>query len=174
MEWQGHLTTSEEKKTGPLFQVYCPAIIRTGGAVEVTLNWTEWTGMIGTQVISEVLALSWSGYSACLFVFCGFFFFFFGEVKMHYVIFPSLGNLPRSHSCYIIVLGFNPIYVRPQSPVLKHYNVTLLWQSIGRKMSSYLSCVYIYGMYMVAELRQHTLTCRKWTCRNYFQAFRQR
>ena len=28
----------EEKKTGPLFQVYCPAIIRTGGAVEVTLN----------------------------------------------------------------------------------------------------------------------------------------
>lgn len=83
---------------------------------------------------------------------------------MYYVIFPSLGDLPRSHSCYIIVLGFNPIYVRPQSPVLKHYNITLLWQSTGRKMSSHLSCIY-----MVAELRQHILTCRKWPCRTIFK-----
>ena len=75
---------------------------------------------------------------------------------MHYVIFPSLGNLPRSHSCYIIVLGFNPIYVRPQSPVLKHYNVTLLWQSIGRKMSSYLSCIYIWYVYGSRTQTTHT------------------
>ena len=71
---QGHLTTSKEKRTGPLFQVYWPAIIRTAGAMEGTLNWTEWTGMTGTQVISEVLGLSWFGYFACL-SFVDFFFF---------------------------------------------------------------------------------------------------
>lgn len=136
------------------------------------LNWVNWNDRNSGHLWSTCFIMIWLfRLLVCL---LWVFFFFFGEVKMHYVIFPSLGNLPRSHSCYIIVLGFNPIYVRPQSPVLKHYNVTLLWQSIGRKMSSYLSCVYIYGMYMVAELRQHTLTCRKWTCRNYFQAFRQR
>lgn len=132
--------TSEEKKTGPLFQVSCLAIIRTGGAMEVTLNWSEWGGMMG--ILHNIIQYSWfiTIWLFCLLV-C-FLCFLWGDVGggyiLHYVISSPLSNVPRSHNYYVIVPGFNP-YVSGTS--IQCLNTTIK-RCYGNPWAE--RCVHIY------------------------------